>query len=534
MRISLLIVFLLAFVILFSFCSFDGYYFYDDTTYARYAFQLAHGKLNLNEETFSHRLGIILPTAGAYLLFGVNDFTTLWWPFVCTLATLWIVYRLLQSKDAVVALWAVALTGLDFYTLFFSNKLYPDVGLTLMALLAAVALYRRDYSWRQPVVFVLANFWGFLCKETVVYLLPFYLLVWLYDLRQQQYGQFWCRALGLGIPVLLLYFGFYYVWTGNALYRFQIIQDGHYVASYNYFHQPAAALIPRLTYEPILMLIHSGMIICMIPAGAVLFRKHFWQWKRWSGPLFWSRIAFTGLTMFWFFTTSFRYYNPNALFPRMILFLIPFFAIASAYELRTLTTRKTFILAAFFVIVSVVAGQTIGVKLAVQYALLAAGYATIGAGFAFRRDTVFTQSRFYIPLMISILLIHPVYSMCKPTESGYRAEKYLIRNYLRYPAQQTLVFVDDKLLHGYDFYYQFRPPVTIRFLPFEELPLYRGHGSSSHQLYVLINPYSVAYFREIGVDIPEYIQNPPASWELITETERIKLYEVTPHGIRNE
>ncbi len=560
------------FAALFAYCSFDGFYFYDDATYARYAFRASQGNLLLNEDIFSHRLGIILPVALAYRLFGVNECATLWFPVACTLGGLWIVYRFLRTKDSAIAIWAAMLLGLDFYTLFFAAKLYPDVGLTFMALCAVVCLYRRNRSFHTAILFVLANFWGFLCKETIVYLLPFYLLVFLYDLHLRQNLRFWIGAFLLGGVVLGPYFSFYHYFTGNALYRFQVIQEGHYVAPYNYFHLPASAMVPRLTYEPVLMLISSGMIVCLVGALPVLFKRKFWQWRHWNSELFWSRLAFSGLAMFWFFTTSFRYYNPNALFPRMILFLVPFFAIASAHGFSKVHKNPKY--AAFygfvFLAASVAAWFTVGVKMAVVYGLLAGVFFMGCLGFGFLKDTVLApqppkgekphpgpprrggsekpplsegvgggrrglgflkdtilkpQKTVFLPILC-ILLIHPVYTMTKPTESGYWPEKYLVRKYLSSPTETLFVFTDNKLLHGHDYHYRFSVPEQVHYLPFEDLPAYEKTGAKNPGLFVLVNDYSIAYFRLIGFPIPAFIQNPPANWRLVEAQGGVHLYEV--------
>ncbi|MDJ1496112.1 glycosyltransferase family 39 protein [Cytophagaceae bacterium DM2B3-1] len=524
MRFCLL--FLFIFAILFIFLSFDGYYFYDDTTYAHYAFYLSQGKLVLNEEIFSHRLGIIIPTALAYKLSGVNDISTIWISVVCTLICLYLIYFFLKKYDPKVAIWAMILFGLDFYTLFFSNKLYPDVSLTCMALLSAISLHQRNDQWGKPLLFCVANFWGFLCKETIVYLLPFYLLICIYDWRQKQHLLFWKRAFIIGFILLAGYFGFYYLYTSNPLYRFQIIQDGHYVATYNYFHKPASALIPRLTYEPVIMLIHSGMIICIVAALPFLFRRNFWNWSIWTDELFWSRLAFCGLCMFWGFTTSFKYYNPNALFPRMILFLIPFFAIASSFELSRLSAKKSFALAMIFLIVAAISWYTGIPNQAFQYGLLAIGWGFVGGLYQFTPSSFVLNKQLYLPLITGLLLVHPVYSMLKPSESGYTAEKHLIQKYLSHPVTSTLVFTDNKLMNGVDFYYQFNKPTSIQFLPYEKLLEQPKQLTSSTEVFVLINSYSVEYFRLIGTPPPIYIDSPPVSWQLIANVGGIRLYKV--------
>jgi hypothetical protein len=56
----------LAFLAVYLYRTFSGYYFYDDYSYARFAHQLTEGSFSLQNDTFSHRLGFLLPIAGLY------------------------------------------------------------------------------------------------------------------------------------------------------------------------------------------------------------------------------------------------------------------------------------------------------------------------------------------------------------------------------------------------------------------------------------------------------------------------------------
>src|SRR6478609_466793 len=140
-----LFILLCLFIILFWYKAYDGLYFFDDYAYARHAYKVSQGMFHFDHETYSHRIGLIFPVAFCYLLFGVNEFSTVLWPLCCVLLSVALIYRLLYKEfNATAAFAGAVFAGLDFYTIFFSNKLYPDTPVSFFILAAAYALYVRS------------------------------------------------------------------------------------------------------------------------------------------------------------------------------------------------------------------------------------------------------------------------------------------------------------------------------------------------------------------------------------------------------
>lgn len=515
--------FLCLFCTLFCFLSFDGYYFYDDTTYAEYAFLLKEGRSIPLANIFGNRWGLLFPLALSYMVFGVNDFSTVLLPFLCILGSLLVMYFYLPLHNPLWRFFTLVLFGLDFYTLFFSNKLYPDVFLTFSCLLASCLLFHRKNNLAVASTFVFCMCWAFLCKETLIYILPFTAWLLFTDLRLKRHLLFWRHSLLCFSIFALFYFSFYYYFTGDVFYRFTVIRQEHYSADYSYFDKPFSYLFARLTWQPPAMLISSGMMVAFLPALLVFDKKI--RENLPAPALFYSGLAFSGLGMFWFCSTHPWVYNPIALFPRFILFLVPFFSIASGYVLSkifispkiALKTGILFLLTFFFALFLK------EYKLSLIYLLLSL--------YLMLNYFLFIKKPFLRPVIPAfilslILLIHPVYSMSKSSENGYQDEKELIRQNFQQIHQKTIIFADDKFVNGYRFYFRFRPDRRMsakNYAAFNEKSL-----PEETEIFLLMNEHSIAYFESIDQDFnhPHNILTKTKPWEKVQQKGKVTLYRL--------
>ncbi|MFL5729725.1 MAG: ArnT family glycosyltransferase, partial [Cytophagaceae bacterium] len=224
-----------AFVLIFWFAGFDGFYFYDDYQYSLDAFLFFKEKSVSSNDIFSHRLMVYIPVAIAYLLFGVNEFSTVLWPLLVSLASLWLVFFILRGKPWQPA--SIVLMGLSFYPLFFCNKLYPDSIVSFFCFLSVCILYKADEKkyFVTALAFALAVFCAFLSKETVIYFFPFYLILFISDLRRGYNKKFWVWTFVWTLSLSVIYFAFYKILTGSFFTRFYAIENGHYAFPLSYY-----------------------------------------------------------------------------------------------------------------------------------------------------------------------------------------------------------------------------------------------------------------------------------------------------------
>jgi hypothetical protein len=520
---------LAAFTAIFAVASFDGFYFYDDYAYIFYAEQILSETYQLNNsDIFAHRLGFILPLALFIKIFGLNEWSVCSLPLLATLLSLYFLYLFSKKLASQTAIYALLFLGLDFYTLFFSNKVYPDVLLSTLALASLYILYHKRTRWYWALGFVFLNFWAFLCKELIIYLFPFYFLVFFKDLSKKQNVRFWFVAIVSVLLMTLFYLLLYYRFAGNPFFRFQAIEQGHYTASFSYFDKPFGYTLRRIIYEPFLMFINTSTMITL--AGAIAFlvsgkwiKKFQEKTEKILGQIdeqpilsFFSMVLLSGLLMFWLMTTNFSAYNPIGLFPRHILFLLPLGALLSAFALEY--KKITQFTALILLFSALWAWKSLGLKVAVLYALLACWILLKNYSFLKQKNALWTFG------LAFILAIHPIYTMLKSSETGYWTEKEIFEKHILGIQKPSIIYTDDKLLTGHQWYFKFKKPDFIVFKDFADL---EKDKSLLTKKYVLINEHSIKYFEEIGVLFPKFAKKTPNTWHKIAAKEKMSLWLVS-------
>lgn len=111
----LAVVMVLAAIVRFVF--FTGYHGFDDVFYIRRAYALSHADFVLPTSHWAARIGLVGPTALAYLIFGVNLWSTVLFPFICSLMSVVVAAllgrRLLGEEAGWLAALLVAIFPLD-------------------------------------------------------------------------------------------------------------------------------------------------------------------------------------------------------------------------------------------------------------------------------------------------------------------------------------------------------------------------------------------------------------------------------------
>ncbi|WP_133273163.1 ArnT family glycosyltransferase [Hymenobacter radiodurans] len=336
------LVFVGLFTIAFFLFAHEGLYDYDDYNYARYAHQLATGTFDLAPEPghrdytpLHQRLLVFGPVALFYKLLGVGIFTTTFWPLLCTLGTSLIFYLLYRQRVPVVASAAILLLGLHYFTLNLSIYLYPDNVLMFFAAGSAAALlHGRRPERKHPVWwgfgFALLNFAAFLSKETIVYYLPFYLGILLLDLWHRRHGRFWLAALCTGITLLAIYLAVYQAAAHDWLYRFDVIESINEVRKVGNTSAGYGGLVARITYMPLQLLLGTGLGVVLL----LVLVATTWRNRLSNDARFWLALAGSSLAFYWLGSTSFSYYNPNSLLPRMLTPLLPPLCLAAGFGLE--------------------------------------------------------------------------------------------------------------------------------------------------------------------------------------------------------
>lgn len=151
---------------------FAGFVGFDDTYYIDAAHRLAMGDWTPRDSQFGLRLGLIVPAATLYRLFGVSDATTGLFPLLCSLATIPLAFaigRAVASEQ--VGLVAAALLAVLPLDVIFASQLVGTAPASLLAGLTLLFYLRARETSRSRSFFAagVCLGLGWLCADVVLF-----------------------------------------------------------------------------------------------------------------------------------------------------------------------------------------------------------------------------------------------------------------------------------------------------------------------------------------------------------------------------
>ncbi len=164
--------------------SFRGYTSHDASAYAELAHMMLGGGFKPGMmwfyPVFSVRVGLFAPVALAFRLGGVNEVMLTLYPFLLSVLSVLLAYLAAKAMfGAHAGLVAACLTALLPIDMRFATQLYPDLPAAFWMNVGVLLIYagaRQQVMPRKAAFGAfagLALFASWLCKETVLYLLPF-------------------------------------------------------------------------------------------------------------------------------------------------------------------------------------------------------------------------------------------------------------------------------------------------------------------------------------------------------------------------
>jgi 4-amino-4-deoxy-L-arabinose transferase-like glycosyltransferase len=318
--------------------AFQGYSDSDPRAYSVLANDFAHGTIHIPEydgaPVFPIRLGVYAPTAILIRFFGLSEATLVAYPFVISLSGCLLAYALTRYLESPLA-GLIALGGLAVLPIELSmaSLLFPDAIAAFWAnigvALALVALDRTNVQQAALIGFVSGIFFGvsWLCKESVVYLVPF--VASLAFIHQRPSSLSWrlacVTAIGMGsLSVLLAEMFSYGTVAGDPLFRLHQTERNYEACSMWFTTWEsggyAKMLVERLFAKGPKFLLLNGefgylpTLAILGIAWTVLFQRR---------TLSTQSVWFISLMiMFNFMTMSFRSYLPMLLTDRYIYAII--------------------------------------------------------------------------------------------------------------------------------------------------------------------------------------------------------------------
>ena len=306
---------------------FDGITFSDDVYYLLAGKKFWEGSMEVNDYHFSSRWGAYVPSGLIGFLFGFDPHIISLISLLSYGLSLFLLIRILPKNQPawVLVIWFCT----QVYFLHFLTKVYPDSLLVLFTCLVPIAsVYRNSKPMLSGIILVLSMFCGFLTKETIILLAPFPVLIFMYDLRENQLKRsFYASILLTGAILLTLYLGYFWVKFGDPFHRISSINAGHYISEFTYADKGFWSILRRLTILPIITFVERAYWAWMVFAipgiiQGLKFRKQ---------PAFEFALAFLCLLVgFWFMSSTLEIYNPIYLNPRHLIILIPILAMLVA------------------------------------------------------------------------------------------------------------------------------------------------------------------------------------------------------------
>ncbi|MEN2281990.1 hypothetical protein AAGF08_07605 [Algoriphagus sp. SE2] len=316
---------------------FDGITFSDDVYYLLAGKSFWAGTMEVNSYHFSSRWGAYVPSGLIGYIFGFHPHIISGFSLLSYLCTLFILYQVLPDKKLtwILVIWFCT----QVYFLHFLTKVYPDSALVLwVTIIPVAASYRNKQPILSGTLLVLALFIGFLTKETIIFLAPLVLILFLFDRKNKSVSAaFYVSLVISGLLLAGLYLAYFWIQFGDPLYRITSINAGHYISEFTYADKGFWSILERLTITPI----------------TTFVERAYWPWLVFAIPgiyqglkskksfEFTFALAFLCLFVgFWFMSSTLEFYNPIYLNPRHLIILVPILAFLITIGWKTWQNSK--------------------------------------------------------------------------------------------------------------------------------------------------------------------------------------------------
>ena len=311
--------------------TFSGFYGNDDILYAGYAADIAYQGISLQPATDHYQLRWtpIYFTAFFYRIFGINPFTSAIFSAVSFAICGFILHKIMRHKKTALYLLVMSLFFLAHSVIFYMHRLLPDAGICLAVLWMYYA-YRSFYeNTHKPLLhavhFAAALLFAVVTKESIIIVLPLFILIFLKDLFKRKNLSFWKYAIVFSVVFVFLYLLFFKITTNDFLFRYQLLLSKKYETLCSYDTLPFIHTLKRISYKLWQAMLLNGDFLVFLPGLAAAVYK--------------NKILYTGIRkldifsfLFLLFcanfmTTSITAYAPLCPDPRHYIFLMPFAAI---------------------------------------------------------------------------------------------------------------------------------------------------------------------------------------------------------------
>ncbi|HTB07299.1 MAG TPA: glycosyltransferase family 39 protein [Bacteroidia bacterium] len=194
----------------------------DDFNYTLEALKLMNGHFHLSPSEFQIRMGVYVPVTILSWLMGLSPYTISLWPLLVSLLGISGTYLIVRkyAGDSIATI-SSALIAINILQITFSAALYPDIMIACYGNLLVLIVFhgRTKERYIYPILSCVLVILAFLTKEAIVFVYPFLAFISISDLIHNRNRWFWKKIFLCGICSSIMVFTFYYLLTGDVLYR---------------------------------------------------------------------------------------------------------------------------------------------------------------------------------------------------------------------------------------------------------------------------------------------------------------------------
>ena len=524
---------LICFAVVLRTVYFNGFFGSDDIEYNRAAFKLANGDFSLDSH-HSKRLGLILPTALAFKVFGFSEVGSVLFLLICSIANIVIAFAAGKIFfDRNVGLLASSLMLFLPIDVIYATLLTPDLPLvTIVSVSGILFIYtetnaqRHRYSLSFLTGFCIG--WAYLLKETAILVL-FILCIWILiiTISHKKFEVSWL-FIGLGFTlILLLEFGFYYYKTGNLFERILNVNNATQNISRWLELTYNGALYKRLTYAiPYLLLrgnyifgfyfylVLGGMIYALLNKSKEL--KYFIFW--FISLYLILNFSSTNIKSYIPLIASHRHFYP-LIFPGIIIISFYLYDSYKAIIAHNIVKVKNFCISLIIIdfiliclnlfehtVTDILFGSLLSISILYFIYIIT------------HHEKEIDKTRFVIPVLLGTIFLHSLYVVHVENNSIQkltRNERETV-SILGTPLRKK-IYTDRITKGALEYLYAYDcNKLIVDFVGenMQEVP----------DCYVIINMENVIQLNKFyGTEIPDFVKNPPDTWKIIKKF-------ITPKG----
>ena len=292
----------------------------DPLWYADISHTVAHGGWGVFSPAEVHpfvmRVGLTLPLALIFKLFGVSTLTANLPAIVSGLACIVLAYLAVETPRAKVL--AVFFTVTCGALMRQSDLLNIDLPCATLLGYSVLFMARRERGPAWLVAGVVAVVAAFLVKETAVWCAPIWLWAFVVDVRElglARAARGYLPAVVVGVVLIAAYLVVCAKVWGDPLARFHGIEEVSGEHAWTLQGKPTSVWLTRLTYAvPVLLWKMYGVALVPALAAAVLIRGR---------QAIWLVATGTYLFLYWFGSVSLASYSPLPISERMATNIVP-------------------------------------------------------------------------------------------------------------------------------------------------------------------------------------------------------------------